>query len=304
MGGDSYQDNFEKFRTFDFFQFFERYGITWFHVEGMPRKKDGERGAPVGDRFGFRYAVHTEKITDAFRRFDFTMKRHGKSRVDLQTRESPDRNRGSRVILLDDLQEHRIDDLMRWWCGPMAIIETSQMCFQALLVSSRGLSDPEVLRCQTAAVSMFETDAASTSARKLHRFPGSPNYKASCLVKGAPFFCRTLCLIEGEGDGAEGVEELLGEEADMEAIEVPIVALPSANTSRKNPKNANGGSGNSEQAMSWALAQLRAGIDSQMILNGLSTAYLSHHSSSDWPRRTLHNARHYLGMEPTRYRAK
>lgn len=288
-------DNFEKFKTSEFFDFFETHGVSWFYVEGMPRKKCGDRGAPIGSRFGFKFAFHSSKVVDGFRRFDSTMKRKKKSKIDLQTRESPNR-RGSRIILLDDLQEHRIDDLMRWWTGPMAIIETSQMNFQALLVSPRFLKDHEVFQCQSAAVSKFETDVGASAVRQLHRFPGSPNFKSGAILNGQPFVCKTLCLIDGEDDGTEQLNELL--------LSVVVRARKNAKTTSKAvPKNRTSEDGNSERAMAWTLAQLRSGVDHQTILNGLSTVFISHHSLTDWPRRTLHNARHYLGMEPARYRA-
>lgn len=278
----------------DFFEFLGRHGVQWFFVEAQSRKLNGERGAPLGQFFKSALAWHFKRCALEFERLSARLEKAGKKRVDLQTRESPAFS-GARLLHIDDLQEHFLNELLHWWSGPMVIMETSPHNFQALLVSPRALQKDKLGLCLKALANKFVGDKKAASVGQLHRFPGSPNFKARVVIDGQPFFCRTLLLQDGEADGMLELQELLAE------LPLPLTPTPAKSAKAHAGGVAAGAGGNSEKAFRWAVNQLKADVANDTILRGLTVNYLSHHDLADWPKRTLHNARHALGMESERY---
>jgi RepB DNA-primase from phage plasmid len=283
-----------------FFEFMGGQGVNWFFVEAQPRLKTGpkagKRGAPIGAKFGFQFACRHQDMVAGFKELSKRLAAGGKYRVDLQTRESPGRE-GARVILVDDLGQDELGRLKGWWSGPIAALETSEDNHQALLISPVGLNDGELSTCQKGLVQMFSADAGAAGVRQLHRFPGSPNFKSAAVVNGQPFFCKLVYTLVGETGGRKQIQELLSN---------PPSAAPARTRTRRaaaDRRSIDIGSDNSRKAWAWTLDQIRKGVGHQQILEGLKTKYLAHHSDSDWPKRTLHNALHFLGLVPTRYKA-
>lgn len=282
------REQFETAGAAVFFEFMSRNGASWWYCEAQPRKLNGERGAPIASKFGMRFAFNHSKILNAFEKLSSRLERLGKSRIDLQTRESPSDN-GARVILIDDVQGHQLDEVRAFWSGPMAIIETSPENFQALLISPRGLNSEEYLRASRFLAARFEGDLGACALGQLHRFPGSPNWKPSIVSDGRPFITRLVACYEGE-EGfdlrAQLNEMLSGSAAAQGRIHV-----------------ARQSTDNSSAAFRWTLQQIKRGTTHDAILAGLQTRFLSHHDSKDWPARTLHNALHVLGIREARYSA-
>lgn len=284
-----------------FFNFLGCHGVEWFFVEAQPRlktgPKTGKRGAPVGARFGSKWAVHHDKCTAAFTRLAERLEARGKQNVDLQTRESPGRA-GARLLLVDDLQEHSVRDLQTWWPGPLVVLETSPHNFQALLVSHRGLTRLEQASCQKALQKRFEGDDGATGASQLHRFAGSTNFKTSGRVGGHPFVCRTLIQTDGEDAAFEQLDELL------DAKSLDRSSTPARRAPARRGGVATGMGDNSVQAFWWTVGQVKKGTSYDAILNHLQTVFLTHHDPDDWPHRTLHNALFSLGILQNRYASK
>lgn len=277
-----------------FFEFMGQHGAQWWFCEAQPRKKDGQRGAPIAARFGMRYAFADSKVLDGFERLSARLECVGKHRVDLQTRESPARQ-GSRVVLVDDLAATQIDPVRAWWSGPLAILETSPENFQALLVASRPLSRDEHFRAARFLAARFDGDPGAAAVDQLHRFPGAPNFKSAALVNGKPFVCRLVGLFEAEEgfDLEATLNEALG-----------ACACPARPAPRLRPASANApDADNSAAAFGWTLRQVQLGVRYEAILTELRASWLGHHDPHDWPARTLHNALHVLGMRSSRYDA-
>jgi hypothetical protein len=74
-----------------------------------------------------------------------------------------------------------------------------------------------------------------------------------------------------------------------------------ANPKREPPAQAPG-QDHSAKMFRWVLGQLQKGVHPDVVTLALrEPARLSHHDPADWPRRTVHNALHYLGARPDRY---
>lgn len=248
-----------------------------------------------------RFAFHHTKILSAFQQLHSRLERLGKSRIDLQTRESPSRN-GSRVILVDDISSDQIDLIRGFWPGPLAILETSTENYQALLVSPQPLSSDEYLRAARFLAHRFFGDLGAVACGQLHRFPGSPNYKSSAVSNGNPFITRLIAIWDGEeGFNCESeLAEMLSSSASATAPDV----VPRRARPRAPHKRDEGGSDNSSAAFRWTLQQLAAGTSHELILAALQTRWLAHHDAEDWPVRTLHNALHIRGARATRYQTR
>lgn len=279
-----------------FFEFMAKNGVPKWICDAQPRKKDGQRGAPLGRHFGFEYPVSNENLLDGFAELHFRLERVGKKRIDLQTKEAPTEN-GWRVILIDDLPGNQLDAARLFWPGPLAIMETSPENYQALLVAPRELNYQERLQAARFLVARFNGDPGAAAPDQLHRLPGSRNWKASAIADGRPFLTRLIACYDAEEgfDLADQLEEMLSGSA---AAPATAPARP-----RAVRQAAPGSSDNSGEAFRWALRQLARGTSHDVILAGLQTRWLGHHDARDWPARTLHNALHARGARPTRYQA-
>lgn len=282
-----------------FFEFFERCEVGWWKIEALPRKVDGSRGAPIGARFGSKDAWPSRlAAANAFELYRCVVAAgRGRRGVDLVCCESP-RRAGSRILLLDDLDGIQVDELLNWWSGPLVVLETSHNNHQALLVAPRPLARGDHLSALKALAKRFDGDSGACSSGQLHRFPGSLNFKVSCIDSGKPFRTLTVEMRAAEIGAAAGqLDELL-------AVEQRVI---SASRSRKRTNAAMAQArqikSNSEAAFAWTLEQLKAGVSHERILEELSTRWLAHHNPRDWPARTLHNALYVLGLVPSRYRS-
>lgn len=295
------ESTFKEETAEKFFKFLGDHGVEWFFIEAQPRlktgPKTGQRGAPIGALFGSKWAVHHDKCAIAFTRLAARLAARGKQNVDLQMRESAARV-GARLLLIDDLLEHSVEDLQTWWSGPLVVMETSPHNFQALLVSPRGLTEIEKSKCQESLAKKFEGDPGATGSSQLHRFPGSPNFKESAKTSGCPFICRSLVQDDGEDEGYEQLAELL----NGKAIDRSSTLAWRAPARRGGV--ASGTGDNSAQAFWWTIAQVKNGTSYDTILNRLATVYVAHHDPDDWSHRTLHNALYSLGILQNRYASK
>lgn len=282
------REEFEIAGAAVFFEFMSRNGASWFFCEAQPRKRNGERGAPIATKFGMRFAFPQSKILNAFEQLSSRLERLGKSRVDLQTRESPSKI-GARVILIDDVASNQLDAIRAFWSGPLAIIETSPENYQVFIIAPRGLNSTEYLRAARFLADRFDGDLGACSPGQLHRFPGSPNWRPALVTAGRPFITRLVACYEAEEgfDLRDQLNEMLsGSAAAQERIEVALRA-----------------NDNSAAAFGWTIQQLKRGIAHDAILAGLQTRWLGHHDRDDWPSRTLHNALQVLGIREARYSA-
>ncbi len=282
----------------DFFQFFEHHNVNWWFADAQIRKSNGERGAPVGKIFKFEHAFHVTKIGSALDRL--AEKIHSRGRAsqgfDCVTRESPDRRAGARTLLVDDLDDANIDLLLTWWTGPMALIETSAMNFQALLITQDGLQPSEQLLALRALARKFGADEGAAQPCQLHRFPGSLNNKRAAVVEGNPFTTRLIKLIGGEGNGVEQVQELLSVQDLANKSESKRIGA------RKPPSIEPNDADNSSLAFRRTLVMVQSGCSDEVILDELrSPRWLKHHGPNDWPQRTLHNAKFFCKLVSNRY---
>jgi hypothetical protein len=271
-------------------QFFEWAGavrIEWWFVEAQARTANGERGAPLGKAFGMAMAFHHSRASAAFAALERRIRAHRKRppQLDLITRESPSRA-GGRILLIDDLDGIAVDDLIQWWPGSVAVLETSPGNHQALVVSPTPLA----LNCQRRAlgalVARFDGDPAAAHVGQPHRLPGSHNWKAECLDAGGPFLCRAVHY--------RVAKDLAASRATTCLAEIARTAQdPLADRGRVRPSVQQHGvdRSNSAKAFGWTCKALRDGVPEELILEGLSTVWLSHHDPGDWPSRTLRKAK-------------
>jgi hypothetical protein len=291
-----------------FFQFFDDCEVKWWFVEGQPRLKTGKnigrRGAPIGAHFGFKFAVPAHRATAGFQKLCDSLLRKRKQSVDLQTRESPDRSDGARVILIDDLTDLESEKLMGWWRGPVWLMETSPKNYQALIVSPFGLDSATLSNYQRCLAIKFHGDLGAVGAGQLHRFPGSPNFKTQVLVDGMPFICKTVGFrhsIDVEA-GSEQMKELLqNKDTHTRALHASAAA---SNKKKKQLAKETEEPNNSVLAWRWTVQNLRKGRSHQAILDGLRDRFLSRHDPTDWPGRTLHNALFWQGQVKAKYSKK
>jgi hypothetical protein len=273
-----------------FFHFMARYGIAWWFIEALPRKINGERGAPIAQNFGFAYAVAAPKVTAALtelqRRIDTAGR--GKRGVDLQVRESC--RAGYQVLLVDDLDDLGARDVTEWWPGASALLETSPGNYQTLLVSPEPLDRGGALISAQALARRFGGDSGAAQPGQLHRFPGSSNFKPACLHAGGAFETRLVALRDPEAP------ELVGS-ALREIVDGHRTSDVERAQRQATPARAEGaGKSNSELAISWAMREIARGQSDDYVLAGLGNEWLSHHDARDWPLRTLRKAKTYLGM--------
>jgi len=274
-----------------FFKFMDAQGASWWNVNVMCRTRDGQRGAPLAGRLGFRFAVHANRGVASFHRLESKLVARGRGRLgyDLMTRESPARA-GRRVLLVDDLDGVNLEELARWWAGAVLAQETSRDNFQALVISPRFLPEPVAKRALRALAVQFYGDLAAAGLDQLHRLPGSKNWKPECIDAGGPFTTRLVFT-----------RELRDADLAMRQIEELGFVPVSGSRARRVPVAPDRGQDNSSMAFCWTLRELRRGTSETYILEQLATRWLAHHDPQDWPRRTLENVKFALGWRSTRY---
>lgn len=184
------------------------------------------------------------------------------------------------ILLVDDLTLESSKELELWWPGPMALIETSQCNFQALLISSRSLTAGERLSAQRALAQKFDGDTKAITGTQLHRYPGSMNYK-----QGKSWRTKLAFVRQAERDVTNQLLELLE-------------IKPTPQTQIGGQKSANQKSDKSAEAFRWTLANLRLRVPEARIIEGLKSEYNpdgKHSRGGDhglaWAQRTLRAAR-------------
>jgi hypothetical protein len=270
--------HFEKFSANAFFEWLRKNGVAQVCLDGMPRKKDGQRGAGVAQYFGFRYPVRTELAIQEFVRFGSKLATKKKNRVDLQMRSAEQALGLSRSILIDDLDASGVKALKAICRAEGAVLETSPDNFQVVLVWHELLSRDQRLALQRHFAAGVGGDMGAVSSIQLHRFPGSPNFKNDGL-----FVTRLTEYFTGTGS-----------ELDVMA-ELPCTSYK-PNTNSVTERQADDHLDNSAAAMSWTLKELRKGTKHSEILGELGGRWLKHHHQIDWPQRTLKKALVYMSQ--------
>jgi hypothetical protein len=184
------------------------------------------------------------------------------------------------ILLVDDLTLESSKELELWWPGAMALIETSQNNFQALLIASRSLTEGERLSAQRVLAQKFDGDTKAITGTQLHRYPGSMNYK-----QGASWRTKLAFVRQAERDVSNQLLQLL-------EIKRP------PQTQIGGQKSVNQKSDNSSEAFRWTLASLRRRVPEARIIEGLMSEYNpdgKHSRGGDhglaWAQRTLGAAR-------------
>jgi hypothetical protein len=180
------------------------------------------------------------------------------------------------ILLVDDLTLESSKELELWWPGAMALIETSQNNFQALLIASRPLTASERLSAQRVLAQKFDGDVKAITGTQLHRYPGSMNHK-----KGASWRTKLAFVRQAERDVANQLIQLLE-------------IKPTTQANIGGQKSANQKSDNSSEAFRWTLASLRRRVPEARIIEGLMSEYNpdgKHSRGGDhglaWAQRTL-----------------
>ncbi len=298
--------DFDEVRQF--FEFFEGYGVEYFFLEAMPRKLNGDRGAPVAKELRIEKAIGgTEGMVEYIKKLQKKLNSFGKI-ADLHIKESPGAKTYHRLLLVDDLELHFLEELANDYPGPIAGIETSPGNYQALLIAPRfprGLLSNEVLRIQKSLAADYLGDKGAVAAGQLHRFAGSPNYKG-CANGALPFFSRIEFLRahkDSENCSAEAEEFLRGILRKSEQKEIAQKTQPAARAAlsvdrfvaaQGRDETASG------DAFRYAMSMLRRGVSSAIVTSQVAARWGAGRSS-DWAARTVWNAQHALGMRATRY---
>lgn len=264
-----------------FFGWLNKNGIEQIFINGMPRKKNGQRGAPIGKIFRFGRPYPTNEALEIFWAFSQKLVSAKKFRVDLHIRAAEAPGGLSNLLLVDDLSEAGVTALKEIWMGFGVILETSDHNYQALLVSQQLLTRQERLTIQQKLCGLVGGDVGAVSSTQFHRFPGSPNFKTE-----PSFICRVSEYFEGEGPGLE-----LAQQPSISAPQ-PVAGTP------KKIEIKPVGEDNSRSAIIWAMSSLRKGLSHTQVLAGLGGRWLSHHDPKDWPQRTLNKALFYLASRP------
>lgn len=273
-------DHFEEFQAQKFFEWLSKHGISHVHIDGMPRKKNGDRGAGIAQFLGFKHPVKTEIAVQALTNLGVRMARDRKKRVDLQVRAAELPQELSNLILIDDLDVSAAQKLKGTCSVPGAILETSAGNYQAVLLWNFPLNRAQRLAAQRHFVWALGADEGAMSPIQLHRFPGAPNFK-----NGGLFVTRLSEYFMGDGPPI-----------DLEAATATI------NSERRKMPSEPACDGirldNSSEAMKWTLWALTHGKSHGEILNELGCQWLKHHDALDWPKRTLAKALVYLSQRP------
>lgn len=312
----------------EFFEFFSSYNVDFWIIEAMPRKLNGERGAPIAGLIEWQKNSNLEK-SQLDRRTYFPFKRAfgsklvlwnlqkllsylfwtGKKNIDLHIKESPANGQYYRTILIDDLTSNSVDRLLDWWSGPLAVIETSLGNFQAVLVviDRYGLYSVDKLNVARALAKKFDGDRRAVAASQFHRFPGSSNNKRTMLDGSLPFISR-LTVLRGSLDGRDGSEcirQLISTAASRrDRIRAGITEATDENM-HQNRVASSSGTGRDEtpsgEAFRWAISALKNGMVDEELALGL-LLWVGDHDPVDWIPRTIHNARAVLAGSDLRYR--
>lgn len=294
-------DIFDAPGAIEFFQFFEKYGLSWWWLEAIPRQfnRDGSAQKPIAKFNGLaRPICGSAGMIKYINRLKITLAEKNKGRSDLYIRESPGVNIWHRVILVDDVKQEYLDELLFYWSGPAAVIETSSCNYQTLLISPKGLLSHDATRVTKNLAIRFCGDTKAARATQLHRFPGSPNFKKSRLIEGGqPFITKLFRLIDGESDGREQIDELLKSNISITKKAKKIPQKKFTQKSRLGEVD----SSPSAIAIRWAMSALVSGVSSDAVLSALEGRFLGHHDPQDWPKRTLHNAEFFLGCREKKY---
>ena len=122
----------------------------------------------------------------------------------------PARNRGSALVLVDDLTAERVESLPGLGLAPCVVVETSSQNFQVWIRLTRDAQPPAV-RTAVARYLAAILDGDMNSADYAHfgRLAGLTNRKASRAVNGLPPFVRLVA--EGEEMVAQRGEFLVRE---------------------------------------------------------------------------------------------
>lgn len=315
-----------------FIEFFEHYGIEFWQIEAMKRMPNGKHeGAICQHMFYYHPTKKTEtgdplkvypyagpigsrKLNYTLRRLQSSLLSRGRFGFDLYIKASPRGTMYYRTILIDDLKQSKIDELMNYYKGPIAIIETSPGNYQAILIITDefGLSRPKRLNVGKQFAALFDGDYRAVSGNQLHRFPGSPNMKKSVSKdpeKCEPPFHARLIQLRHLID-ADAESQTLRSLAVLPPPPRPgVAATLTAKTTpatRPTPGPA-GGLTWSEKAFRWTLRMIKKGATDQQLAAGLHALFVvphpqkKHTGDGHWIPRTIFNARAVSTGSPLRY---
>lgn len=286
-----------------FFEFFERNGVEFFILEALPRKINGERGAPIAKHCGISKPIGGASGMVKYIGLLRARLEAGGRIADLHVRESPGGKIYHRVLLVDDLEHRFLKKLAQDYAGPMIGIETSLNNYQALLIAPRfprGLFAKEVRSVQQALALRYGGDLGAVGVHQLHRFAGSPNYKDH--HRGAPaFFTRIELIQEARCGNEEAAADFLIGAMHCGALNQPV-GKPTTlkEQSKRTVGNALRDETQSGEAFRYARKLLRQGKPREVILQELSIRWGAGRSP-DWSIRTCWNAEFALGLRATRY---
>lgn len=279
----------------DFFEWLAQHGVTRVRLAAQTRKRDGQRGAPLGfGRPGKPIAeglpVSVGQAADLAASLLARLQSPsiGKARLELVTAAAEDTRGFSKSILVDDLNADGVRLLATKWRGPGAILETSPGNFQAVLILAQPLGRDDRKSITDQLVDLTGGDKGAKGSQQFHRLPGSINYKPTLPD---PFVCRVVEFFHGTG---EGVSPVMRSQLLAQPI-TPVQVMPgSVRPLRPLRWKAPAGS-QSEAAFRLAADMARSGASDDQILAALgSPEVLRGHDPNDWPKRTLERARSFL----------
>jgi hypothetical protein len=284
--------NESNFQMKHFFDFLGRHGILSVRLAAQTRKKDGQRGAPLGfGQPGRRVAeappVRTGAAAGLAPKLLEYLEHMTKKNLELVTSAAEDSQGLSKSILIDDLDRDGVLLVKTKWRGPGVILETSPGNYQSVLILPAGLDRTDRTRITRQLVELAGGDTGAAGPNQLHRLPGSVNYKAALAE---PFVTRLVEYFTGTGDGVQPVKP------------APVVHRPAALAARlgvvqplKKWKWSTPAESVSQEAFRLAVEMLAAGSTSDQVEVTLSAPeWLRHHDSEDWPARTCRGAGEFL----------
>ncbi len=280
-----------------FFDALEKFGCEWWIINAQVRKKDGERGAPIGDKFGSKLAWHTSKAAVAANELESRVVKTGRARygIDIVCTESPRADGARKSLFIDDLNSDRLSDFacVVGWVIHRTGDESREL---SMLAYCCLVATPQRLELTRKIVIKFGGDSAAVSTGQLHRLPGSKNNKPACLASGGPFITKLSGINYGQAVTQKWEQEIPESKSALEyKSKMAETAAITGSSAEQLTKEA--GYDNSALAFAWAIRELKNGTSEAEVLDGLTIKWLSHHSSRDWPIRTLHNALHAIGLK-------
>ncbi len=291
-------DKFENFSpevARKFFDWLAENDVTRVRLAVQTRKKDGQRGAPLGfGRPGKPIAeglpVATLQAADLAVSLLARLESPsiGKTRLELVTAAAEDSRGGAKSILVDDLDADGVQRVAARWRGPGAILETSPSNFQAVLILSEPLGREDRKSITDQLVGLAGGDKGAKGSQQLHRLPGSVNYKRSLP---APFVCRLVNFFTGTGEGVASAHRPVPvARRASSTVVMPSNVRPLRPLRWKSPAASD-----SEAAFRLAADMARSGASDDQIKAVLSAPeVLRGHDPDDWPKRTLERARLFL----------